>query len=304
MCAIISYQLTESIMILKNYTQTRANKLARLTVPDITEPFGARILWLRSLSVENSDRAISRHKHKHSYFEAHFMFSGAMEYDIDGKKAYRVDEGYALLVAPEITHTVTGVEKDLIKISVAFTPTENGAIFTELASKGSLLFKLDKDVTDAFDTILSEADVKGTLSPYIIREKIFSVLCAIIRYADAESSAVLTESPENDVRIASAIRYIEDNKNIFLTCEDVAEYCHFNVKYLNRIFKKQTSLTLLEYIHSVKIREAERLLCESEHSLGDIAQMLGFANVYYFNSFFKRSCGISPGTYRKLMIKQ
>ena len=292
-------------MILKNYTQTRGNRLAKLNVPDVTEPFGLKILWLRALSVENSVKNISRHKHKHSYFEAHFMFSGSMKYEVSGERTFVTEEGSGILISPEISHTVVELDPDLIKISIAFIPTESHDIFEKIARKKAHFFKMDDETISDFNRILSETDEKSTLSPYIIREKVFSVLCSIIREADPEAiSEKAPCEPANDVRIASVIRFIDDNKNIFLTCEDVAQYCHFNVKYLNRIFKNQTGMTLLEYIHTSKIKEAERLLIETEYSLGDIAAMLGFANTYYFNSFFKRNCAISPGIYRKLRKKQ
>ena len=291
-------------MILNNYTQTRANRLTKLTVPEITEPFGVRVLWIRALSVESNARAISRHRHKHSYFEAHFMFSGAMKYSVDGEGTYSLEAGNGLLISPEVSHTVSDLDSDLIKITIAFMPTDEHETFKKMITKRSHPFKIDTEMLNAFDKMLTEADIKGTLSPYIIREKVFSVLCSIIRKTDAETKVDTRPSISGtDVRIESAMQYIEDNKNIFLTCEDVAQYCHFNVKYLNRIFKRQTGMTLLEYIHTVKIKEAERLLTQTELSLDAISTCLGFSNEYYFNCFFRRVSGIAPGTYRKLAKK-
>lgn len=99
----------------------------------------------------------------------------------------------------------------------------------------------------------------------------------------------------------SAIKYIEDNKHILPTCNDIAEYCHFNAKYLNRIFKKATGKTLLEYIHETKRKDAEKLLSETDKTLREISESLGFENEYYFNTFFKRLNGIAPGEFRRLI---
>ena len=109
---------------------------------------------------------------------------------------------------------------------------------------------------------------------------------------------------EENHAITAAKRYIDDNTGLFLTCEDVAAYCHYNSKYLGRLFKEETGKTMLEYIHSKKSKEAEHLLASSELSLSEISDALGFENEYYFNTFFKRINGISPGTYRRLIKKQ
>lgn len=291
-------------MLPENYTQTKANKLSKLSVPEITEPFGIRILWLRSVAYESSRKIISRHRHKHSYFEAHFIFTGAMKYDVDGEISYDITPDSGIIVSPEVSHTASDFNSELVRISMAFTVNTATETFKRLSARKAHVFKIGKDMLYAFERIFSELDEKGTLSPYLIRGYVFDILCSVIRSSDAEgTSCTKADGDGTDLRVATAIRYIEDNKNIFLTCEDVAKYCHFNVKYLNRIFKAKTSLTLLEYIHKVKITEAERLLAETELSLCDVSAMLGFTNVYYFNSFFKRSCAISPGTYRKLIKK-
>ena len=58
-------------------------------------------------------------------------------------------------------------------------------------------------------------------------------------------------------------------------------------------------MTLLEYIHTVKTKEASRLLTETELSLDEIATCLGFSNEYYFNAFFK-----DGGAYKKYVTAE
>ena len=92
---------------------------------------------------------------------------------------------------------------------------------------------------------------------------------------------------------------MEDNKNLFLNCAEVAAHCACSEKYLSRCFRRYYGMTLLSYIHEVQLREAERLLLGSEALLSEIAEVLGFANEHYFNSFFKRYRGVSPGAFRR-----
>ena len=172
--------------------------------------------------------------------------------------------------------------------------------FSKLEQNPFLTFKLTEEIITELNAIFKETEKKDFISPYLIANRMLNIICTFLRSEPTIPNDSLTSEPKStDVRIASAKQYIDDNKNLFLTCDDVAQYCHFNTKYLNRIFKLQTGKTLLEYIHEVKISEAERLLTETVLTLDEIAIALGFSNEYYFNTFFKRMTGKTPLQYRK-----
>lgn len=281
--------------MLKQFSQTRANRLERLCLPPVTEPFKARILWLRSLVSEKAVALTSKTKHRHSFFEAHFIFSGEMSYESDGRR-FVVESGNGIIFAPHIHHTVLSVSPDAVKLSVALTVDEGEAAFDGVRSRKAYLFRFDEGTAGDFDGIFADADKRGAFLPVLVRNRIVSVLCSVLPLGsepDEESTG------REDIRITAAKRYIEDNKQLFLTCNEVAEYCHFNAKYFNRIFKRSEGKTLLEYIHDVKRKEAERLLLDTDTPLSQIAELLGFDNESYFNAFFKRLCGITPGEYRR-----
>ena len=288
-------------MQLEEYTQSRANKLSKLAFPETDSDSGIKVHWIRWIAFENSSN-VSRQKHKHSFYEAHFVLTGTNGYTVSGGENIALCEGEGLIIPPETAHKVNALNEDLKKISITFTVSEDKNIFSKSTLRAPLYFKLNSEIIADLNGILREADRLDGFSPTIIRNRIFGILCAVIRMEHrSESSDSPLELPNSDIRIDSAKQYIEDNKNLFLTCDDVAHYCHFNTKYLNRIFKAQTGQTLLEYIHGVKQKEAERLLSETELSLPEIAQALGFSNEYYFNSFFKRASTVSPGAYRKMI---
>lgn len=280
---------------MKQFTQTRANKLEKMSIPAITEPFRAKVLWVRSLASENAVALTSKTKHRHSFFEAHFIFSGSIIYECEGKR-YVVESGSGIVFAPDVHHTAVSTSADAFKSTVAFTSDENEKAFDGARADKAYFFRFDEGTVADFNGIFADVDKKGAFSPVLIRNRIVSVLCSVLPFGGEHHLPVYHRS---DVRIEAAKRYVEDNKQLFLTCNDVAEYCHFNVKYFNRIFKESEGKTLLEYIHDVKRKEAERLLLQTDIPLSQISLGLGFENECYFNAFFKRLCGITPGEYRK-----
>lgn len=74
---------------------------------------------------------------------------------------------------------------------------------------------------------------------------------------------------------------------------------HYNAEYLNRIVKKYTGKTLLDYGQAIYLEEARRLLVETDLSISDIIASLGFTNRTYFYRLFKDMYGKTPKDYRK-----
>lgn len=93
---------------------------------------------------------------------------------------------------------------------------------------------------------------------------------------------------------------VEDNiYNSELSVTFLADQVHLSVNYLRNIFKDSTGTSLSNYINSRKIDVICRLLVESDLTLTEINDKLGFSTRNYFYAFFKKHVGMTPGDYRK-----
>ena len=66
-----------------------------------------------------------------------------------------------------------------------------------------------------------------------------------------------------------------------------------------RRFTRLTGTSVINYLHTLRIQEAQRLLLDSERGIIDVAFTVGFNNLAHFNAIFKRRVSCSPSTYRK-----
>ena len=71
-----------------------------------------------------------------------------------------------------------------------------------------------------------------------------------------------------------------------------------------QIFKDVYGMTPKAYMDILKLREAKRLLSETDKKVIDIAASVGFGGLSAFNRFFKEQAGCSPAAYRKMYKKQ
>lgn len=93
--------------------------------------------------------------------------------------------------------------------------------------------------------------------------------------------------------------YIEENLTFSFSASHISKTFNYSEKYLGRLFKKKTGLTLKEYINHRRLKMAQKMLQNSDSPIIDIASKVGYNNVSYFNRIFKDEFGVSPSGYRK-----
>lgn len=96
-----------------------------------------------------------------------------------------------------------------------------------------------------------------------------------------------------------AMEYIYKNKSENITVENMAKVCHISQSYFSRLFSKEMGDSFSNYISKLKIKWAKELLEESEMSVSQISDELGFNEPGYFIKIFKKYEGVTPSIYRK-----
>ncbi|MFE8698488.1 helix-turn-helix domain-containing protein [Cytobacillus sp. FJAT-53684] len=77
-----------------------------------------------------------------------------------------------------------------------------------------------------------------------------------------------------------------------------AEGLRMNKSTLSRRFSTESGQSFRTYLHQVRIREAKRLLQETDLSLDEVSRLIGYAHQTYFNAKFKQLEGCTPSAYR------
>ncbi|GGN96307.1 helix-turn-helix domain-containing protein [Saccharibacillus kuerlensis] len=94
--------------------------------------------------------------------------------------------------------------------------------------------------------------------------------------------------------------YIEENfANPDLSLKHLSDRFQISGKYASYLFKTEFDMKFVDFLTQLRMKEAERLLLESDCPLQDIALQVGYANAITFGRVFKRISGITPGDYRR-----
>ncbi|WP_240047367.1 helix-turn-helix domain-containing protein [Hymenobacter nivis] len=86
------------------------------------------------------------------------------------------------------------------------------------------------------------------------------------------------------------------------TAKDFADHLAVHVNHLNKVLKDSTGRTTTDLIGGRLAQEAKALLHQTNWTLWEIADGLGFVDVAHFSHFFRRYAAVSPGAFRSLEV--
>lgn len=100
-------------------------------------------------------------------------------------------------------------------------------------------------------------------------------------------------------KMSEVALYLMENYMKKLSLKKVADEFFITESHLSRSFKKTTGFTFIEYLNSIRIKEARKLLKETRKSVLEISELTGFESQTHFGRVFKQMTGLSPLQYRK-----
>lgn len=106
---------------------------------------------------------------------------------------------------------------------------------------------------------------------------------------------------QNDLAgLDNVIRYISDHYAFDLPLERLSGIACMSATKLKNCFKRAQGCTITEYIQARRMSQAEHLLIDTDFTMGQIAQMIGYSTSSRFAELFKKSTGLLPIEYRRL----
>lgn len=108
---------------------------------------------------------------------------------------------------------------------------------------------------------------------------------------------------KEDHRIMEIRKFVEGHYMEPLELSDIAERFNFNYSYLSAYFSQTTKEGFSEYLNKIRIKEACRLLVETDSSISEVGGCVGYGEHSYFCRVFKKITGETPSSYRRRVRK-
>jgi len=240
---------------------------------------------------------------QHAREEAFWMNKNFVTYSEDKKqieKQTNIDSNSVIqmvqmLGTDKYNEAVQGLEK-------LFKGTRNGNI-APAAMESALSLFMEQIQTIYQNVVKTEQDEVEHLI------KIYSYNCEkqfyekFMKWLDKFCQTINNQFDDykNKQKIQQAIVYIQENYDKDLNMAVVSNHISMNYSLFSYVFKQYTGSNFVNYLKEIRIKEAKRLLEETDMRVVEISQTVGYENEKHFMKIFKSVCGVSPTEYRKNM---
>ncbi len=233
--------------------------------------------------------------HYHNHYEIYYLLKGKVKYFIDNT-TFELHEGDMVLIPPYVIHKTSYIEESnperlLIHFTLDFLQkNENDAIFRCFDRYYIKRADIHKNLINSIEAENNSAD---EFSEELIRSYIVTLLIRLSRITEKSVFEITAPS-----FIQKITEYITDNYSSEITLDNLAKQFSVSKSHLSRQFRAATGFGLSEYITIVRIRNAERLILNTDMPITEVATKCGFNDSNYFSSVFKKLKGIPPLKFR------
>ena len=260
------------------------------------------VLWLGKYN-QNWENCL----HQHNYFQMIGILNGGGIITIDENR-YVIQKEMIYLIPPQALHSVHYGDKrtaPLKMIDVKFSVMDTQLFNNLLELSQSFRLENFSRFSYMFEKMLNESAAKEKFYYNMINVYLYELLIGIIR-----EKLCLVESRVDDVEqvpgneilhgvnVKNLCTYIYENYSNIISLDDLSMLASINKTTLIRIFKELYGTTPIQYINRIRLQKAEELLVNTNVSISEISEMVGFQSIHYFSRYFKQKKNCTPMEFR------
>lgn len=239
--------------------------------------------------------------HFHDYYVIGCIESGKRHLSCQNQD-YEINAGDLILFNPGQNHACEQIGQHALEYrSIHITPMQMERITQDILGQSCLPQFKQVVITQytqiekfqQFHRMIMQTDA------CLYEEHYYALLGELLHYyADHIRSSMI--SPLSDIKLVC--QYLTQHYAERITLEDLSQLTGTNKYTLIRSFTKQTGVTPYQYLETIRINQAKKLL-EQAVALIDIAQQTGFSDQSHFSRYFKQFVGLTPKQYQEIFTE-
>lgn len=221
-----------------------------------------------------------------------------------GGGSFRAEKDDLLLFQPNEPHELHKVDENstflCLQVSPELLRLENDLVVESI--------RLNPFLGEALSQRIRE-ELLDVAEAYLSKEPYSSLFC--VGKACLTFHTVLSNSPvraitreerisqeKRNKRLSSLIRFVDENYMHKIRLSDFAEAEGFSMSYLSHFIKSTLNQSFQEYVNSVRVNCACKLIAGGEEKLTAVCLESGFSDYRYFSAAFKKQFGMTPEQYK------
>ncbi len=255
-------------------------------------------------------RASEMHHHSGSQIYAHarktfgliYVVSGSAIYEFDGIP-YPVKAGDLFCIPQKTPFSRRPIQKTTYNTRQLGLMLHDPALHTRMMTLYPPL-TVDATLKSMLDYIFKFWNIPAQENKALLETFVHAILAQFfiqeLNYDNPVSAYVLTDGYSPATK--KILCYAETNRYERFSLEEMGRTLGYNKHYLCSAFSQDTGISIMTYVHFLKVRQAIVHFFYWGTSLTEVCQLLGFDSISYFNTLFKSIVGVSPGAFRKACL--
>ncbi|KSU85458.1 MULTISPECIES: AraC family transcriptional regulator [Fictibacillus] len=251
--------------------------------------------------------------HWHNHMEWIFIKEGKVKVQIDDTFVH-LEKGELAFVNPKQLHAAEGltdhaeiaaiVFNDALLRNTGLDCTERLYLYPYFNNELKLQNFLRKEevytneLSRSISCLITEFEKSEVGYELLVKAELFRIFGLIFRYYHQlkEQSPAFSKK---SYHLTGLLKFLREHYNQEISIEEAARMVNLSPNHFCKVFKKITGKTLIEYLHLLRINEAEKMLVDTDASITEIAGNVGFSSITYFGRVFKKIKNVPPSVIRK-----
>ena len=276
---------------------------------------GDLCIQLQSARYFTLDAPIPEHYHGSDRYEIHLIPSGRGSARIDGS-LYQIEPGTLYVTGPYVTHSQTFDPNDpMTEYCLYFKLNRQGTADTDLSfqsPKAQAVFSAfmerpfwigtdTQDLQRQMQTLIDELTQCQFGCELRVKALLMQILVSIVRDYQEKNALKKTVPVLSISAVQQASVIIESyflSEYQMLSLDDLCSRLHLSPRQTERLLKSLYNKTFSQKKLESRMSAASMLLSETQLSITEISEKLGYSSVEYFSNAFRNYYKISPSSYR------
>ena len=237
--------------------------------------------------------------HTHTCTELFYVAGGYGNFLI-GNESFPVSKGDLIAINPMVEHTETSVQAAPLEYIVLGVDGLELSFGNEQNRQYQVShFEPDQmaQIEGYLQSMLQEITARAP-GHETVCQGLLNVLIILLMRSYDQSACVLPAANHATKTSAAVRRYIDEHFKEPITLDLLAEVVHVNKYHMAHRFTRDYGISPISYLLQLRLQDSCTLLRSTNHSLSQIAHIVGFSSPSYFSQIFRKSMGMTPSDYR------
>lgn len=234
----------------------------------------------------------------HSYYELLYVSSGTLQVTL-ADAVLTLTSGEVLLCAPNSDHAKQ-LTKDAacayLSVTFEMLPTESRELLNRV-------FFCTNGLCEALQNLIEDCTTPSPYANTLIVCHLQEIVVRLVQLCDRlreegtlDAGAGLTSQNE---LLQHVLHYMNRRVTEPISIEEICHKFFISRSSLQGLFKLYLHTSPKSYLIDIKLQKSKELILENQHTISEIADMLGFSSIHYFSRLFKKYFDVSPSQYAK-----